>query len=112
MFFLIKILTSALVIGIVTEVARRLPTAGGVIAALPIVSLLSLIWLNAQGESHLELSQFAKGVLWGFPATAVLLWIVSAGLRHSFSLFSSILLGVMGWGALFLVQDFLFKKMG
>jgi amino acid transporter len=34
MFALVKIIVSAIIIGIVTEVARRYPTLGGIIAAL------------------------------------------------------------------------------
>jgi amino acid transporter len=45
MYILVKVLVSAFVIGIVTEIARRFPSYGGIVAALPLVSLLSLIWL-------------------------------------------------------------------
>lgn len=45
MQLIVKILLSAIIIGVVTEMAKRFPTYGGVIAALPLVSLLSLIWL-------------------------------------------------------------------
>ncbi|MEK3808141.1 DUF3147 family protein [Bacillus sp. FSL H8-0547] len=76
MYLLVKILVSAVIIGIVTEIARRFPAYGGIIAALPLVSLLSIIWLSVQGEGSESLSKFALGVLWGFPSTAVLLLIV------------------------------------
>ena len=33
MFYVVKILISAVIIGVVTEVARRFPTYGGIIAA-------------------------------------------------------------------------------
>lgn len=46
MFLIIKIAVSAVLIGIITEIARRSPEAGGIIAALPLVSLLSLCWLS------------------------------------------------------------------
>lgn|SRR6478735_7029041 len=50
MYSIIKILMSALIIAGVTEMAKRVPTYGGIVAALPIVSLLSIIWLSVQGE--------------------------------------------------------------
>lgn len=106
MFFLLKILTSAFVIGVVTEIAKRFPTTGGMIAALPIVSLLSIIWLSVQGESSTTLSQFARGVLFGFPSTIVLLVIVSLSLRFSYSVTTSILLGVAGWFLIISIQNF------
>ncbi|SER56323.1 DUF3147 family protein [Salipaludibacillus aurantiacus] len=110
MFLVIKILVSAIIIGIVTEVARIFPKYGGIIAALPLVSLLSLIWLNVQGEQSINLSKFALGVLWGFPATAVLLIVVVISLKASFPLIVSILFGIGGWAAFLAIQDIVVKK--
>lgn len=93
MFVVMKIIASAIVIGVVTEIARRFPSYGGVLAALPLVSLLSIIWLYVQGEQSATLSKFALGVLWGFPATAILLIIVYIALQNSLHLFLSIALG-------------------
>ncbi|MDG5471343.1 DUF3147 family protein [Jeotgalibacillus sp. ET6] len=97
MFLFMKIVASAIVIGVVTEISRRFPSYGGVIAALPLVSLLSIIWLYVQGEQTAVLSKFALGVLWGFPATAVLLIIVYFSLQNSLHLLASIGLGMSGW---------------
>lgn len=102
MFLFMKIIASALVIATVTEISRRFPAYGGIVAALPLVSLLSIIWLYVQGEQTATLSKFALGVLWGFPATAVLLIILYFALQNSIHLFLSIALGVCGW-LLFLV---------
>ncbi|MDV2884644.1 DUF3147 family protein [Alkalihalophilus pseudofirmus] len=110
MFLITKILVSALIIGLVTEVARLFPKYGGIIAALPLVSLLSLFWLYMQGEQTTTLSKFALGVLWGFPATAVLLIIVAISLKASFSLFISVGFGVVGWIIFLSIQDFLVNK--
>ncbi|MCM3619790.1 DUF3147 family protein [Sutcliffiella horikoshii] len=110
MFLITKILVSAIIIGLVTEVARVFPKYGGIIAALPLVSLLSLFWLYMQGEQTTNLSKFALGVLWGFPATAVLLIIVAISLKASLSLFISIGLGVGGWILFLSLQDFLVRK--
>ncbi|KMJ57202.1 membrane protein [Bacillus sp. LL01] len=109
MHVLLKIVASALVIGAVTEISRRFPSYGGIIAALPLVSLLSIIWLYVQGEQAATISKFALGVLWGFPATAVLLIIVYIALQHSIQLFISIGMGVCGWLVFLLVQDLVVK---
>lgn len=109
MYVIVKIIVSAIVIGVVTEISKRLPSIGGIIAALPLVSLLSIIWLYAQGEETATLSKFALGVLWGFPATAVMLVIVYFGLQKPFHLFISIGLGISGWLVFLLVQSLVIK---
>lgn len=86
MHFLVKVIVSALIISVITEVAKHYSTIGGFIAALPLVSLLSLFWISFEGGSKQELSQFALGVLYGFPASALLLFIVYIGLKTPFHL--------------------------
>lgn len=113
MYVIAKILVSAIVIAFVTELARKFPTYGGIVAALPLVSLLSIFWLSVQGENNATLSKFTLGVLWGFPATALLLIIVYAALKHSVSLYLAIVLGIGGWFLLIMIQELLinyFKK--
>ncbi|MDX8045591.1 DUF3147 family protein [Gracilibacillus sp. S3-1-1] len=109
MYVILKIAVSAIIIGIVTEVARKLPSYGGIIAALPLVSLLSIIWLHVQGEKTATLSRFALGVLWGFPATAIMLLIIYFALQRSLHLYISISLGILGWLVFLLVQQLVVK---
>lgn len=46
----IKMISSALIIAFVTELAKRFPLYGGIIAVLPLISLLSIFWLIFQGK--------------------------------------------------------------
>ncbi|PFN06228.1 MULTISPECIES: DUF3147 family protein [Bacillus cereus group] len=104
MHFLVKVIVSALIIGGVTEFSKHYSTLGGFIAALPLISLLSLFWISVEGGGKQELSQFALGVLYGFPASALLLFIVYIGLKNSFSLSTSVLFGIGIWCIVFACQ--------
>ncbi|MQR85174.1 DUF3147 family protein [Bacillus megaterium] len=97
MYSIVKVLISALIISGVTEMAKRFPTYGGIVAALPIVSLLSIIWLSVQGEKKEVVSQFTLGVLYGLPGTILLLAVVYICLKNSLHLFMSLSIGVMCW---------------
>lgn len=50
-FFLTKIFVSALVIAIVTEVAKLSDKWSGLIAALPTMTFLILLWMHFEGAS-------------------------------------------------------------
>jgi F0F1-type ATP synthase assembly protein I len=110
MFALVKVIVSAVLISVITEVAKIYPKFGGMIAALPLVSLLSLCWLYVQGEETQHLSKFVFGVLWGFPATAFLLLVTALCLKASFSFILSIVLGIGGWGIFLLMQNIILKN--
>lgn len=92
-----KVIVSALIIGFVTEISKRHPTYGGIIAALPLVSLLSLFWMQIQGEKTAQLSQFAFGVLTGIPATVCFLAILAFLLKIHVPFWLALCVGVLGW---------------
>lgn len=107
MYLLIKIISSAAIIGVVTELARRLPVYGGIIAALPLISILSIIWLTIQGETTQNINKFTLGVLAGFPATMFMLFLIYFALKHSVHLVFAISLGIVGWGLFLIVQKYI-----
>ena len=107
MYTVIKIFSSAIIIGIVTELARRFPTYGGIIAALPLVSLLSIIWLTIQGQTSEQIQQFTWGVILGLPATIVMLIAVFVALKNNFHIGLAITIGVVFWGIFLVAQKWL-----
>lgn len=107
MYLLIKIISSAVIIGIVTELARRFPVYGGVIAALPLISILSIIWLTVQGESTQNINKFTLGVLAGFPATVIMLGVIYIALKQFVHLALAISLGLVAWGVFLIAQKFI-----
>lgn len=98
MYTIIKIISSAAIIGIVTEIARRFPTYGGIIAALPLISLLSIIWLTVQGQSEEQVQQFTWGVVIGLPATIVMLIGIYISMKNNLHIGVAISIGVILWG--------------
>ncbi|MCY8810274.1 DUF3147 family protein [Bacillus atrophaeus] len=104
-----KILVSALLIGLISGISKKYPAIGGMIAALPLLSLLSLFWMRVQGEETETLSRFALGVLFGLPATICLLVTLALLLRASMPFFLSVCLSIVGWAVFLLVQQAVFK---
>ena len=56
-------LTSAIVVA-VSEVAKRSDRLGGLLAALPTVTVLTLIWLQLEGQSKVLIANHAWYTLW------------------------------------------------
>ncbi|GAB0168137.1 DUF3147 family protein [Lysinibacillus sp. CTST325] len=104
MYTLVKILCSAAVIGIVTEVARRFPSYGGIIAALPLVSILSIIWLTVQSESSEHIQRFTVGVIVGLPAAMFMLFVIYMAMKSSIHIVFAIGLGIASWAVFLGVQ--------
>ena len=65
MYYLaIKAVVSAIIIVIVSETARRNPGTGALIASLPLISVLGMIWLWRDTRDPVRLADHATGTFW------------------------------------------------
>ncbi len=62
-FLIFKTLLTAMVIVAVSEVAKRSNLFGGMLAALPISTVLILIWMHVEGASQEKLGRHAAYTL-------------------------------------------------
>ena len=63
-FLVAKYLLTAAVVVFVSEVAKRSDRAGAVIAALPLVTVLTLIWLQVEAQPADKISNHAYYTFW------------------------------------------------
>lgn len=68
-FFAVKIILSALIIAGVSELAKRMPSLGGLIAAMPLTTLLALIWLYVETGDYQLAQAFTRSVLFAIIPT-------------------------------------------
>jgi hypothetical protein len=61
---LTKYLLTAAVVVLVSEFAKRSDKLGGLFAALPLVTLLTLIWLYIEGQSQQKIANHAWYTFW------------------------------------------------
>lgn len=63
-WLVIKYLLSAAVVVLVSEFAKRSDKLGGLIAALPLVTVLALIWLHLEGQPPQKIANHAWYTFW------------------------------------------------
>lgn len=59
-----KYLVTAAVVVLVSEVAKRSDRLGGLIAALPLVTVLALIWLYVERQPQVKIANHAWYTFW------------------------------------------------
>ena len=63
-WIIIKYLLTAAVVVIVSEVAKRSDRLGGLLAALPLVTFLALIWLHVEKQPQEKIANHAWYTFW------------------------------------------------
>jgi F0F1-type ATP synthase assembly protein I len=63
-WLIVKYLITAAVVVAVSEIAKRSDKFGGLIAALPLVTLLALIWLHVENQSQEKIANHASYTFW------------------------------------------------
>ena len=66
LLFLLKALLSGLLVAAISTVAKRYPGWGGLIASLPLVSVLSMLWLYGETRDAERVAQLSVGAFWFF----------------------------------------------
>ena len=64
LYLLIKAALSGVIIAVASEVARRWPGWGALIVALPLVSVLAMIWLWRDTRDAVRLAAHAEATFW------------------------------------------------
>lgn len=68
----VKALVSLAVIIACAKIGKRFPTLGGLIATMPLTSLLVLLWLWSEAPGDYRLMEgYTRGVLWGIIPTVL-----------------------------------------
>lgn len=61
---IIKILISAILIALISEISKRSTFFGAILASIPLVSVMAMIWLYIDTNDSLQVVQLSKGIFW------------------------------------------------
>ena len=81
-YLILKAVLSGVIVLVVSEVARRSPGIGGLIASLPLVSILAIIWLWRDTGDVNRIARHAEGTFWFVLPTLPMFLVLPMLLRH------------------------------
>ena len=111
-WYIIKIAITALIIVVVSEISKRLPLLGSLIASLPLVSVLGMIWIFQETKDTQKLITHAEGTFWyvlpSLPMFLLMPWMMKKGVSFYWSMTAGILLTIV----LYLIMTKLLARIG
>ena len=80
-YLIVKAVISGIIIAVVSEIARRSPGFGALVASLPLVSILGMIWLWRDTSDTTRLADHAQATFW-FVLPSLPMFLLVPALRH------------------------------
>lgn len=93
-YFIVKVVISALIIATVSEVAKRSPGAGALIASLPLISVLGMIWLWRDTHDAERLALHAEATFWFVLPSLPMFLLIPLLLRQGVAFWPTLVAGL------------------
>ena len=93
LYLVIKAALSGVIIAIVSEVAKRYPGFGALIASLPLVSLLGMIWLWRDKPDVPNMAAHVEATFWFVLPSLPMFLLMPWMLRHGIAFWPTVLAG-------------------
>jgi len=94
-YYILKIAITAVLIVIISEVAKRSSFMGSVLASVPLVSVLAMLWLYLDTKDVEKVSSLASSIFWLVLPSLVLFLLLPVLLRMGLNFYLSILLSTV-----------------
>ena len=111
-YFLVKTGLTAVIIVVVSEMAKKNEVMGGLIASLPLVSVIGMMWLFGETGDSQKIMKFSTATFWyvlpSLPMFLVLPWLMQKDWGFHLALVVCILMT----GGLYFVMNKALEKFG
>ena len=112
LYLFIKAALSGIIIAIVSEVAKRFPGFGALIASLPLVSVLGMIWLWRDKPDAANMAAHAEATFWYVLPSLPMFLAIPAMLRAGVQFHLALALGCVLTVLLYLAMTALAPRLG
>ncbi len=104
-YLIVKTIISAVIIVAVSELAKRSPTIGALVASLPLVSVLAMIWLWRDTGDAERLADYAQATFWYVLPSLPMFLLVPAMLRADLPFWLALGSGIILTAVLYLITS-------
>ena len=112
LYLVIKAALSGIIVAAVSEIARRYPGWGGLVASLPLTSLLAMLWLWRDTADPQRVAGLSMGAFWFILPSLPMFAVLPALLRSGVGFWASMALSVAGTLVLYALMFWAAPKLG
>src|SRR3569623_1015144 len=110
--FIAKAAISGVIAALVAEIARRYPGWGGLVASLPLTSILAMIWLWRDTGDRMQVAALSGSILWFILPSLPMFIVLPALIRSGLGFWASLGLVIAGTLALYALMFWAAPRLG
>lgn len=111
-YLIIKASLSGVLVVIISEVARRYPGIGGLITSLPLVAILSIVWLWRDTSDMERVAAYAQATFWFVLPSLPMFLALPAMLRLGIGFWTALAISCLLTMALYSITFWLLPRVG
>lgn len=112
LYLIIKATISGVLVAGVSEIARRYPGWGGLVASLPLTSLLAMLWLWRDTGDSMRVAELSQSTIWFIVPSLPLFVVLPLLLRSGLGFWISMTLVVAGTLVLYALMFWAAPRIG
>lgn len=110
--FVVKAVVSGLLVAVIATIARRYPGWGGLVASLPLVSVMAMLWLYGETRDSEKVASLAASTFWFFLPSMPMFLLIPLMLRSGWSFAATMTSAIIVTLALYAGMNWMAPKLG
>lgn len=111
-YLIVKALISGLMIALVSEIARRSPGFGALVASLPLISVLGMVWLWRDTHDPVRMADHVGATLWFVLPSLPMFVLIPVLLRRGIAFWPALLAGCLLTISLYFLMVWIAPRLG
>jgi hypothetical protein len=111
-YYILKFCVSALIIVLVSEIAKRHSGFAALVASLPLTSLLAIVWMHFEGSDSLQIVVLSNQIFWLVLPSLLLFIVLPLLIEHGLNFWLSLVLSIASTVISYLMLLPLLRRMG
>jgi len=111
-YLIVKALLSGIIIAAISVIARRNPGLGALVASLPLISVLGMIWLWRDTQDPVRMAEHAQATFWFVLPSLPMFLLIPLLLRQGLSFWAALAAGCILTIALYLTMTWIGPRFG
>lgn len=111
-YYIVKLVITALLIVLISEIAKRNSLMGAMLAAIPLVSILAMIWMYIDTNDSKSAVEFSNSIVWLIAPSMTLFITFPILIKKGLSFYPSLAISVVMTMLAYYGVIFLLEKLG